>query len=197
MTANPLVAPYFDLSLQHVSAPLLRRMKRPGNTEKHLALVDRIRELDPDAALRSSFIVGFPGESDDHVEELATFLADARLDWAGFFPYSAEPGTPAAAMEGQVPRETTMERLRHLTAIQEDVTEWRHAEWLGRTDRILVDQVEDGIPIGRSHRQAPEIDGVIRVDSGRVGEWVEVEYTGVFGPDMEARFVEARGRRAS
>jgi ribosomal protein S12 methylthiotransferase len=172
-------------------------MKRPGNTEKHLALIDGIRELDPDAALRSSFIVGFPGESDDHVEELAAFLAEARLDWAGFFPYSAEPGTPAAAMEGQVPRETTMERLRHLTAIQEDVTEWRHAEWLGRADRILIDQVEDGIPIGRSHRQAPEIDGVIRVDSGRVGEWVEVEYTGVFGPDMEARFVEARGRRAS
>ena len=186
MTSNPVVTPYFDLSLQHVSGPLLRRMKRPGNTEKHTALVGRIRELDPDAALRSSFIVGFPGETDEQVDELADFLGEMQLDWAGFFPYSAEPGTPAAEMEDQVPRELTMERLRHLSGIQEEATEWRHAGWLGRTDLLLIDQVEDGVPIGRSHRQAPEIDGVVRVDEGQVGEWVEVEYTGVFGPDMEA-----------
>jgi tRNA A37 methylthiotransferase MiaB len=189
MTTNEVVAPYFDLSLQHVSGPLLRRMKRPGNVEKHLALVERIRELDPDAALRSSFIVGFPGETEEQVDELADFLAEAGLDWAGFFPYSAEPGTPAATMDDQVPRDMTMERLRHLIAIQEDVTESRHAEWLGRVDRVLVDQVEDDVPIGRSHRQAPEIDGVVRLDGGRVREWVTVEYTGVFGPDMEARVV--------
>jgi len=187
MTTNDVVAPYFDLSLQHVSGPLLRRMKRPGNFDKHVALVERIRELQPDAALRSSFIVGFPGETDQEVDELSDFLVETGLDWAGFFPYSAEPGTPAAAMGDQVPRELTMERLRQLTSIQEDVTESRHAEWLGRVDRVLVDQVEDEVPIGRSHRQAPEIDGVVRLDGGRVGEWVTVEYTGVFGPDMEAR----------
>jgi tRNA A37 methylthiotransferase MiaB len=79
-----------------------------------------------------------------------------------------------------------MERLRHLSGIQEDVTEARHSEWLGRVDRILIDQVEDGVPIGRSHRHAPEIDGVVRVDAGEVGQWVPVEYTGVYGPDMEA-----------
>jgi ribosomal protein S12 methylthiotransferase len=186
MVANPVVTPYFDLSLQHVSGPLLRKMKRPGNLEKHTALVDRIRALDSSAALRSSFIVGFPGETEDQVDELSEFLSVARLDWAGFFPYSAEPGTPAAEMEGQVARDETMERLRHLSAIQEEVTESRHSEWLGRTDRVLVDQIEDGIPVARSHRQAPEIDGVIRLDRGAVGEWVEVEYTGVFGPDMEA-----------
>jgi MiaB/RimO family radical SAM methylthiotransferase len=186
MTANPMVAPYFDLSLQHVSGPLLRRMKRPGNLEKHLALVERIRDLDPEAALRSSFIVGFPGETDDDVDNLSGFLTEARLDWAGFFPYSPEPGTPAAEMSDQVPRNLTMDRLRQLSAIQEEVTESRHAEWLGRIDRVLVDQVEDGVPVGRSHRQAPEIDGVVRLDDGRVGEWETVEYTGVFGPDMEA-----------
>jgi ribosomal protein S12 methylthiotransferase len=186
MVSNPVVTPYFDLSLQHVSGPLLRKMKRPGNTEKHTALVDRIRELEAESALRSSFIVGFPGEEDEHVEELADFLSDVRLDWAGFFPYSAEPGTPAAEMDGQVPREVAMERLRYLSGIQDEVTEWRHSEWLGRTDRVLIDQVEDGVPIGRSHRQAPEIDGVVRLDGGEVGEWATVEYTGVFGPDMEA-----------
>jgi MiaB/RimO family radical SAM methylthiotransferase len=187
ITSNEVVAPYFDLSLQHVSGGLLRRMKRPGNLEKHTALIDRIRDLDPDAALRSSFIVGFPGEGDDDVDSLGDFLTDARLDWAGFFPYSAEPGTPAAEMDDQVPRDETMERLRHLASIQEEMTETRNSEWLGRVDRVLVDQIEDGVAVGRSHRQAPEIDGVVRLDSGSVGEWAEVEYTDVYGPDMEAR----------
>ncbi|MEX0863317.1 MAG: 30S ribosomal protein S12 methylthiotransferase RimO [Acidimicrobiia bacterium] len=186
MTSNPMVAPYFDLSLQHVSPALLRGMKRPGSTEKHLDLVERIRGLDPGAALRSSFIVGFPGEVEDDVDELESFLEDAMLDWAGFFPYSAEPGTPAAVMANQVPRDLAMERLRRLTAIQEEVTRDRNEEWLGATSTILIDQVEDGVPVGRSYRHAPEIDGVVRTDTGRPGEWVEVEFTGVYGPDMEA-----------
>jgi ribosomal protein S12 methylthiotransferase len=185
--ANEVVAPYFDLSLQHVSGSLLRRMKRPGNLEKHTALVDRIRELDPDAALRSSFIVGFPGETEDDVDALGEFLTEARLDWAGFFPYSAEPGTPASAMENQVPRDEMMERLRHLSSLQDEVTEGRNAEWLGRVDWVLVDQTEDGVAVGRTHRQAPEIDGVVRLDVGSVGEWETVEFTDVYGPDMEAR----------
>lgn len=189
MTSNDLVAPYFDLSLQHVSGPLLRSMKRPGNTEKHTSLIGRIRELSPDAALRSSFIVGFPGETDEHVEELADFLTSVSLDWAGFFPYSAEPGTPAAEMSGQIARSVVMERLRYLSDLQEDITEDRHSHWLGRADTVVIDQVEDGVPLGRSHRQAPEIDGVVRLDRGQVGAWVDVEYTGVFGPDMEAMVV--------
>jgi ribosomal protein S12 methylthiotransferase len=188
--ANEVVAPYFDLSLQHVSGSLLRRMKRPGNLEKHTALVERIRELDSDATLRSSFIVGFPGETEDDVDALAGFLTEARLDWAGFFPYSAEPGTPAAGMDNQVPRDEMMERLRQLSSLQEEVTEGRNAEWLGRVDRVLVDQIEDGVAVGRSHRQAPEIDGVVRLDVGRVGEWETVEYTDVYGPDMEAVVLE-------
>ncbi|MEA1904224.1 MAG: 30S ribosomal protein S12 methylthiotransferase RimO [Actinomycetota bacterium] len=186
MSANTVIAPYFDLSLQHVARPLLRAMKRPGGFDKHMGLVSQIRELDEDAALRSSFIVGFPGETEDQVEELADFLAEARLDWAGFFPYSAEPGTPAAEMSDQIDREVTMERLRYLTAIQEDVTVTRNGDWLGGTGEVLVDQVEDGVPIARSYRQAPEIDGVVRLDRGDPGEWLTVEYTGVFGPDMEA-----------
>jgi tRNA A37 methylthiotransferase MiaB len=165
-------------------------MKRPGNLEKHTALIDRIRELDPDATLRSSFIVGFPGETEDDVDALAGFLTETRLDWAGFFPYSAEPGTPAAGMENQVHRDEMMERLRQLSSLQEEVTESRNAEWLGRVDRVLVDQIEDGVAVGRSHRQAPEIDGVVRLDVGRVGEWETVEYTDVYGPDMEAVVLE-------
>jgi ribosomal protein S12 methylthiotransferase len=190
IATNDVVAPYFDLSLQHVSGVLLRRMKRPGNLEKHCALIDRIRELDPDASLRSSFITGFPGETEDDVDELAEFLTDVRLDWAGFFPYSAEPGTAAADLDDQVPRDEMMERLRHLSSLQEEVTESRNAEWLGRVDQVLVDQIEDGVAVGRSHRQAPEIDGVVRLDVGRVGEWETVEYTSVYGPDLEAVVLE-------
>lgn len=186
MATNSVVAPYFDLSLQHASGPLLRKMKRPGDTEKHLGLIERIRELAPESALRSSFIVGFPGETEDQVEELADFLEAAALDWAGFFPYSAEPGTPAAEMEDQVPREATMERLRYLSGIQEEWTETRNASWIGRTGSVLIDQVEDDVPVGRSYRHAPEIDGVVRVDRGEPGEWMEVEFVGAYGPDMEA-----------
>ncbi len=186
MTSNTIVAPYFDLSLQHVSQPLLRAMKRPGNTDKHLALVDEIRRLDPAAALRSSFIVGFPGETDDQVDELADFLEEARLDWAGFFPYSPEAGTPASELDDQVPRETAMERLRHLTDVQDGITSGANADWIGRRDVLLIDQVEEGVPVGRSYRHAPEIDGVVRTDRGEPGEWVEVEFTGAYGHDMEA-----------
>ena len=186
MIDNPIVAPYFDLSLQHASGSLLRKMKRPGNTERHRALVERIRTLDQGAALRSSFIVGFPGETEANVDELTDFLEEARLDWAGFFPYSAEPGTPAADMPDQVPRDEAMERLRHLSSVQDQITEDRNAAWLGEFGEILIDQVEDGAPVGRSYRQAPEIDGVTRVDRGEPGEWVKVEYSAVYGPDTEA-----------
>ncbi len=186
MTSNAIVTPYFDLSLQHVSQPLLRAMKRPGNTDKHQALVSRIRGLEPSSALRSSFIVGFPGETDAHVDELADFLETVQLDWAGFFPYSAEPGTPAATMDNQVPREAALERLRYLSGIQDEATAAHNEAWLGRSDEILVDQVEDEVPVGRSYRHAPEIDGLVRVDRGNPGEWLKVEYTGVYGPDMEA-----------
>lgn len=186
MVASKLVADYFDLSLQHASQPLLRAMKRPGDGVRHLALVDKIRDLSPDAALRSSFIVGFPGETDSQVDELADFLEQARLDWAGFFPYSAEPGTPAAEMDAQVPREEVMTRLRHLSAVQEEITMEKNAGLIGASDTVLIDQVEDGTPVGRSHRQAPEIDGVVRIDAGSPGDWVAVQYTGAYGLDMEA-----------
>ena len=89
-------------------------------------------------------------------------------------------------MEDQVARETTMDRLRSLSDLQEEITAERNANWLGRVGEVVVDQVEDDIPVGRSYRQAPEIDGVVRLDHGQPGEWLKVEYTGVYGPDMEA-----------
>lgn len=189
MAQNPVIASYFDLSLQHATQRLLRGMRRPGSGDRYRELIARIRTAAPAATLRSSFIVGFPGETDDDVEELAEFLEDIRLDWAGFFPYSAEDGTPAAELDGRVPRHEIDERLRYLNGIQEEITADANANRIGTTVRILVDQVEDGLPVGRSEWQAPEIDGMIVLDRGQPGEWVTAEITAAVGTDLEARVV--------
>ena len=186
MAGLDVVADYFDLSLQHTSPRLLRAMKRPGSGERHLDLIRRIREASPDAALRSSFIVGFPGETEDDVDELAEFLEAARLDWGGFFPFSPEHGTPAADLPDQIPADVAVERLRHVQAVQEQITAQRNAEQVGETVEVLVDQVEDGRAVGRSYRQAPEIDGVIVLegDGAHPGEWVDVVIQGSYGTDL-------------
>ncbi len=189
MAGHPAIADYFDLSLQHSSAGLLRSMRRPGSGERHLELIERIRHAAPHAAMRSSFIVGYPGETEDDVEGLATFLEDAQLDWAGFFPYSAEEGTDAATMPGQVASDTISERMRHLQGIQDDITSAKNAAVVGRTLRVLIDQVEDGQAVGRSYREAPEIDGMILLDDGTAGEWVTATIDGGYGTDLSASVV--------
>jgi ribosomal protein S12 methylthiotransferase len=191
IAGNPVVAPYFDLSLQHASGGLLKTMKRPGDGARHLALIEAIRRADPDAALRSSFIVGFPGETERHVEELADFLEEARLDWAGFFPYSPEEGTPAAHLPGRVGRGEVGERLRRLQEAQEAITAAANLAWLDRETDVLVDQVEDGVPVGRSYRQAPEIDGVVVLDRGAPGQWVRARVVAALGADVEAQALPA------
>lgn len=186
MAANPVVVPYFDLSLQHASGRLLRAMRRPGNGARHLELIERIRVMAPEAATRSSFIVGFPGETDDDVDALAEFLGDADLDWAGFFPYSPEEGTPAAGLPDQVPAEEAAERTRHLQEIQERITAERNAGQVGRVLDVVVDVVEDGVPAARSYREAPEIDGVIVLDRGEPGQWLTAEIVASYGSELEA-----------
>ncbi|MEX0946705.1 MAG: 30S ribosomal protein S12 methylthiotransferase RimO [Acidimicrobiia bacterium] len=191
MSTNPVIAPYFDLSLQHSSTRLLRLMKRSGGGDSYRELIESIRAASPQAALRSSFIVGFPGETDDEVEELASFLDEVRLDWAGFFPYSAEDGTPAAALDSRVDPETVQERLRYLQGIQEDITAGTNAAMVGEKVVVLVDQVEEGVPVARSYREAPEIDGVINLDAGQPGEWLIAEITGAYGAELSATVVES------
>lgn len=185
VAGNPKVASYFDLSLQHSVQRLLRGMKRPGGRERYLELIETIREADPAAALRSSFIVGFPGETGDDVEHLAAFLEEARIDWGGFFSYSAEEGTPAAIMGNRPDLDSVAERLRYLQGLQEEVTAAANNDMIGKEVEVLVDQVEGGVPVGRSYREAPEIDGVITIDGGTPGEWLTVEITAAYGPDLE------------
>jgi ribosomal protein S12 methylthiotransferase len=174
--------PYFDLSLQHVSRPHLRRMRRWGDGERFSARISDIRSRFPEAAFRSSFIVGYPGETEEDHDRLLAFVAEAELDWAGFFPYSREDGTYAATLEGQVPSALAAERLAEVSELQDSITARRRQALVGSEVRVLVD--EPGV--ARSHREAPEIDGVIRVArSLEVGRWLDVRITGAEGPDLE------------
>jgi ribosomal protein S12 methylthiotransferase len=176
--------PYFDLSLQHASRPLLRAMKRWGDAEKFLDRIATIRASEPNAAFRSSFILGYPGETEDDQRQLIDFLEAAQLDWAGFFTYSAEDGTTSANMPDQVPHELALERLREVSEIQDAITARRRDELVGTTQTVLI----DAPGVGRSVRECPEIDGIIRVSpSLAVGSLVDCVITASYGTDLEAR----------
>jgi ribosomal protein S12 methylthiotransferase len=175
--------PYFDLSLQHASKPLLRRMRRWGDGGRFLSRVHAIRRLDPTAAFRSSFIVGYPGETEDDHDVMLRFVEDAQLDWAGFFTYSREDGTHAAGLDGAVDPRLMAERLGELSELQDRITAERRGNLIGELVEVLVD--EPGV--GRSHREAPEIDGIIAVPADlAVGSFAKVTITGATGPDLEA-----------
>ncbi len=175
--------PYFDLSLQHASKPLLRGMRRWGDGERFLRRIDSIRGLEPTAAFRSSFIVGYPGETEEDHDLLLRFVEDARLDWAGFFAYSREEGTLAAPLDGAVDPVLVAERLLELSELQDPITAERRRDLVGEVVEVLVD--EPGV--GRTHREAPEIDGIVSVPADlAVGGFAKVAVTGAAGPDLEA-----------
>lgn len=173
--------PYFDLSLQHVSRPHLVRMRRWGDGERFLERIAAIRRADPAATFRSSFILGYPGETEDDHDALLDFLREADLDWAGFFPFSREEGTHAAGLPGQVPGELAMERLRECAELQDAVTARRRDALVGCRSQVLV----DAPGVGRSVHEAPEIDGVVRVPRQLpVGAFVDVVLTASEGIDL-------------
>jgi ribosomal protein S12 methylthiotransferase len=175
--------PYFDLSLQHVSKPLLRRMRRWGDGARFLRRIADIRAVAPGAAFRSNFIVGYPGETEDDHDELLAFVQEARLDWCGFFAYSREDGTFAAGLDHEVPAELVHERLAELRELQDAITAERRDELIGTSMRVLVDH--EGA--ARSTREAPEIDGIIQVPVElAVGEFHEVTVVDALGPDLVA-----------
>ncbi len=174
---------YFDLSLQHASRPLLRRMRRWGDGSRFLHRIDRIRSRWSDAAFRSNFIVGYPGETEADHDRLLSFVEQAQLDWCGFFAYSKEEGTYAAGLDGEVPATLVHERLRELSELQDGITARRRQVLVGEKLEVLVD--EPGT--ARSHREAPEIDGVVRVPASLApGGFHRVVVIGAEGADLEA-----------
>lgn len=175
--------PYFDLSLQHVSPPLLRRMRRWGDGERFLDRIAAIRRREPEAAFRSNFIVGYPGETEEDHDALLAFVHEAQLDWCGFFRYSEEAGTYAAGLDGGVAPELVAERLAELTELQDAITATRRLDLVGRDVEVLVDRPGTG----RTHREAPEIDGVVGVpDDLEVGTFQVLTVTDAVGPDLLA-----------
>jgi len=175
--------PYFDLSLQHASRPLLRNMRRWGDSARFLDRIAAIRQQAPDAAFRSSFILGYPGETEDDQRQLLDFIEAAQLDWAGFFTFSPEDGTPAGTMAEQVPHELALERLREVSELQDAITARRRDDLVGTTQRLLI----DAPGIARGVRECPEIDGVVRVNpSLAVGTLVDCVVTASHGIDLEA-----------
>jgi ribosomal protein S12 methylthiotransferase len=179
--------PYFDLSLQHVARPLLARMRRWGDGDRFLRRIADIRAAESAATFRSSFILGYPGETERDHDLLLQFLDAAQLDWAGFFPFSREDGTHAAGLEEQVPSELALERLRECAELQDAITASKRDALIGATRQVLVDAPGRG----RTVHEAPEIDGIVYVPAElAVGSLVDVTMTGAEGPDLHAVVAE-------
>ena len=175
--------PYFDLSLQHVSPPLMRRMRRWGDGDRFLDRITTIRGREPDAAFRSNFIVGYPGETEADHDALLDFIEAAQLDWCGFFAYSPEPGTYAMELDGEVDAGLRDDRLAELRELQDEITATKRDLLIGSRVEVLVDEAG----VGRSHREAPEIDGIIAVPTGlHVGSTHSLTVTAAIRPDLEA-----------
>ncbi len=176
---KPLL-PYLDLPLQHAAPAVLQRMGRPGSPEAYLELLTHIREHLPQAAIRTTFIVGFPGETEEDFATLCDFVQEARFDRLSVFRYWPEEGTPAATMPDQVPFEIGDERLERLMQLQEGISLSLNQQFLGKRLRVLVEQVTPEGAVGRSYRDAPEVDGQVRLSSAaglQPGQFVDVTIT--------------------
>ncbi len=188
IATTPGVAPYFDLSFQHASATVLRRMRRFGDPESFLGLLEQVRSHAPLAGVRSNVIVGFPGETEADLQTLCDFLVAARLDVTGVFGYSDEDGTEAASFDDKLDVDEVWARAQHVTALVEELTAQRAEERLGEEVLVLVESVEDG-PEGRAAFQGPEVDGTTSLTEGTyaVGDLVPAVVVGTDGVDLVAR----------
>ncbi|KRF11429.1 ribosomal protein S12 methylthiotransferase RimO [Nocardioides sp. Soil797] len=186
---TPGVAPYFDLSFQHASASVLRRMRRFGDPESFLGLLSQIRGIAPTAGIRSNVIVGFPGETEDDLETLCDFLTEARLDVTGVFGYSDEDGTEAETYDDKVDPDAVRERTEHVLGLVEELNAQRAEERIGEQVDVLIESLADGVAEGRAEHQGPEVDGTTVVeglDDVTVGDIVRATVVGTDGVDLIA-----------
>jgi tRNA A37 methylthiotransferase MiaB len=196
MAGTPGVVPYFDLSFQHASAPLLRSMRRFGGRQAFLDLLAQVRERAPHAGVRSNVIVGFPGETEADLDELEAFLVAARLDVVGVFGYSDEDGTEAERYDGKVSDDVVAQRVSRFTSLVEELTAQRAEERVGEVVDVLVEELpgpvtEDELVVGRAAHQGPDVDGVTLLDPAdwpgiAVGHLVRAVVTGTDGIDLIA-----------
>ncbi|GLZ40157.1 ribosomal protein S12 methylthiotransferase RimO [Actinokineospora sp. NBRC 105648] len=199
IATTPGVADYFDMSFQHASEPVLRRMRRFGNTESFLGLVEQIRAHSPGAGIRSNVIVGFPGETEDDVDELARFLTGAKLDAVGVFGYSDEDGTEAEGLDGKLDADTIGARVARISQLAEELTAQRAEDRIGSEVVVLVERAEseDEDCVGRAAHQAPEVDGECVVLDGEkyeVGDLVRARVVDTEGVDLVVEAIEVLPR---
>ena len=177
LMAEGKILPYIDAPFQHASQNILKRMRRPASSEKTLEQIRRWREICPDIVIRSTFIVGFPGETDDDFQELLSFLKEARLDRVGCFQYSPVEGAKSNELDGQVAEDVKEHRWHQLMQLQQEISEDKLEEKIGKTLEVIIDEVSEIESLGRSYADAPDIDGVVRVFSQeqlRAGDIVKV-----------------------
>jgi ribosomal protein S12 methylthiotransferase len=185
IASTPAVASYFDLSFQHASAPVLRRMRRFGDADRFVSLLDQIRAAAPEAGARSNFIVGFPGETERDVEVLCEFIAAARLDAIGVFGYSDEDGTEAEGLDDHLDDDEIRSRFQHVSRLAEEITAQRAAERIGEEIEVLIEDLDGARAEGRGESQGPEVDGLTHVSELPVGTCV--------GDVLRARVVDSSG----
>ncbi|MBN8482606.1 MAG: 30S ribosomal protein S12 methylthiotransferase RimO [Xanthomonadales bacterium] len=198
LMAEGRLLPYLDIPFQHASPRILRLMKRPGAVDRVLQRVQAWRAECPELAIRSTFIVGFPGETEAEFEELLDFLREAELDRVGAFAYSPVEGARANDLPGAVPEEIKEERLERFMEVQAEISAVRLGRRIGTRQRVLVDAVDDGMAIARSSADAPEIDGVVHIEDAaclKPGRFVEVEIVNADAHDLFARLVRAGDAR--
>ncbi|MGH2805922.1 MAG: 30S ribosomal protein S12 methylthiotransferase RimO [Actinomycetota bacterium] len=194
MLGSEVIVSYFDLSLQHVSPSVLRGMGRWGGRDRFDTMITRIRDADPLAGIRSTFILGFPGEDESDVDEVAAFIEDHDIDWLGTFTYSPEEGTRSRDMTAQVEPAVARARAERVAGIADAAMQRRAEILVGEKVEVLVERfdMEDGTWFGRSKREAPEVDGEIRVTGEghlHVGDYVDAVITATDGADLIARLV--------
>ncbi len=189
LMADGLILPYLDVPFQHSSPRILKAMKRPASSENNLARIKAWRDICPDITIRSTFIVGFPGETDEDFEHLLDFLQEAQLDRVGCFAYSAVDGAAANALDQHVPESLKQERLARFMEVQEAISAEKQKAKVGRIETVLIDEVDGDEAIGRTAADAPEIDGVVYLsgaDGLQPGDLVEAQIVNSDGHDLWA-----------
>ena len=179
MRDNPKICHYIDLPLQHISTPILKAMRRGVTREQTIEFVKKVRSYVPDIAFRSTFIVGFPGETEEQFNELIDFIKEARFERAGVFAYSAEEGTPAYELEDDVPEEVKKARVDKFMDVQQDISLEINQKRLGRTEKVLIDRTEGGYYVGRTQYDSPEVDDEVLISMKdndlQIGTFVNVK----------------------
>lgn len=193
MSSHPQVLPYVDLPLQHAHPDVLRRMNRPADMQEVQRTLDELRARVPDVCLRTTLIAGFPGETEEEFQTLVSFIREQRFDRLGVFTYSHEEGTPAARYEDDVPEEVKDARLDVLMSEQQAISLEQNRKQIGRTLPVLLEGTQKGLTVGRSYRDAPEIDGLVLIEHRvpAVDRVAMVRITGALEYDLIGEFVEA------